>query len=359
MTYLQKTFLILAGLLLFSSNLPTAQAQELESIRLRPAIIEEPVEAGQTFNAVIDATNLGSGSKTFYILIRDIKGLAEDGKPIFAVKGESTGYEISDWVKIPSDQIVLGSNQTRKINMSIVVPSNATPGSHFGALFVSADPSLPQDTGLGVGYQVGSIISLRVKGDVIEEGSIREFRTDKTIYGKPNVNFLTKVENRGNAVLRPRGPIEITNFFGKKVATITMNDSAGAVLPKTDRTFSVNWDHDGFAFGRYEAVMGLIYGDEARSTITASTTFWVLPTKAILWIAGIILALLLIVFVVIKLIVRRKLKQLGVQQSGGRRKAPGYVGAVQDLTIRRLVILSGGLVVLILALLAALFFAFA
>lgn len=359
MNYLQKTFLILAGLLLFTSNIPTAQAQQLESIRLLPALIEEPVEAGQTFNAAIDVTNLGNTSKTFYILIRDIKGLAEDGKPVFADKGESTGYEISDWVRIPSDQIVLGSNQTRKINMSIVVPSNATPGSHFGALFISANPVLPEDTGIGVGYQVGSIISLRVKGDVIEEGSIREFRTDKIIYGSPSVNFLAKVENRGNAVLRPRGPVEITNFFGKNVATITMNDGGGAVLPKTDRTFSVNWATDGFAFGRYEAVMGLVYGEEARSTITASTTFWVLPAKAILWIAGIILALLSLVFVAIKLIVRRKLKQLGVQQSGGRRKAPGYVGAVQDLTIRRLVMISGGLVVLILILLAALFFAFA
>lgn len=359
MNYLVKTLLLFAGLTLFAGNVSSARAQELESIRLRPALIEEPVEAGQTFDAALDVTNLGSESKVFYILIKDIKGLADDGKPIFADKGESTGYEISDWVRIPAEQIALGANQTRKLNLSIVVPAAATPGSHFGALFISANPVLPEDTGVGIGYQVGSIISLRVNGDVVEEGLIREFRTDKTIYGTPDVNFLAKVENRGNAVLRPRGPIEITNFFGKKVATIIMNDGGGAVLPKTDRTFRVNWTTDGFAFGRYEAVMGLVYGDEERSTISANTTFWVLPTKAILWIAGIILGLLAAVFVIVKLIVRRKLKQLGMQQSGGRRKAPGYVGAVQDLTIRRLVMVSGGLVVLILILLAALFFAFA
>lgn len=361
MTYLKKTLFIIAGLTLFlgSLNVSTTSAQELDSIRLQPALIEQPVEPGESLVASVDATNLSSASKTFYILIRDIKGLAEDGKPIFADVGESTGFEISDWISVPSDQISLATGQTKKVQFTVSVPQNATPGSHFGALFISANPVLPKDTGIGIGYQVGSIVSLRVKGDVVEEGSIREFRTDNMIYGTPNVNFITKVQNRGNAVLRPRGPIEITNILGKKVATITMNDSGGAVLPKTDRTYQVNWNYDGLAFGRYEAVMGLVYGDDARSTISASTTFWVLPAKAILWIAGLTLLLLLLVSFIIKVIVRRKLKQLGVQSSGVKRKAPGYVGTMQDLSLKRLVAASAILVIFILVLLALLFFMFA
>jgi hypothetical protein len=160
---------------------------------------------------------------------------------------------------------------------------------------------------------------LRVAGDVVEEAMLREFRTDKKIYGKAEVNFITKVENLGNVIVKPRGPVDITNMFGKKVATLKMNEPAGAILPKEVRRFETLWQDSGLAFGKYEAVMSLGYGEDGIKTISAATGFWVLPGKLIGFTLGGIVVLFLLIFVAVKLYVKRKLGHLSQPTSSAVR----------------------------------------
>jgi len=131
-------------------------------------------------------------------------------------EGEETGFEITAWIKIPTDPITIAAGETKEIPFSIEVPSGAAPGGHFGGIFLSLTPERPKETGVGVGFQVGTIINLRISGDVFEEARIREFRTDRAMYSTPDVTFITRVENVGNVLIRPRGPLEITDFFWKE-----------------------------------------------------------------------------------------------------------------------------------------------
>jgi len=310
---LGRNKIVFLGIFFFSAvfgNLQNARAEELVGIKMQPSIIEERADLGQTYSWTLRATNVGAKTQEFYVVKRDISGLSEEGRPTFANTGEKTGLELAAWIEIASGPITIAPGETKDMPFSITVPRNASPGAHLGSIFLSSEPVRPETTGIGIGYQVATIISLRVAGDIAEEAMLREFRTDKIIYGKPEVNFITKIENLGNVIVKPRGPVEITNMFGKKVATLKMNESAGAVLPKEVRKFETLWQDNGLAFGKYEAVMSLGYGEDGRKTISAALGFWVLPGKLIGFTLGGIAFLFLLIFVAVKLYVKRKLGHL-------------------------------------------------
>ena len=91
----------LTALILAGSSLPEfllVKAQEISGVKIQPAIIEQRIDPGQTFNSKIKVTNISSESRIFYVIKRDIRTLSEQGSPIFAVEGEPTGFEISSWI---------------------------------------------------------------------------------------------------------------------------------------------------------------------------------------------------------------------------------------------------------------------
>lgn len=296
-------------LFVWFSVLPV-RAQEATGLKVQPAIIEERVDPGQVFSSTLSAANLGSDTKTFYIIKRDISGISPTGAPIFAGEEEKTGFEVSSWIKVSQESITIAPGQTKKIPFSVEIPKDASSGGHFGGIFLSLAPERPEETGIGIGYQVGTIISLQISGEIFEEAQIREFRTNRMIYSRPEVTFITRVENNGNVLVRPRGPLEITDFFEKKVATLRINDAGAAVLPKTTRQFETSWQGEGLAFGRYQAVMSLVYGQDERKTISRTLSFWILPLNIILPVAGGIFGLILLVFILVRLHIRRKLREI-------------------------------------------------
>lgn len=321
---LDRKKILLLGVFLFGvifGNLPNARAEELVGVKMSPSIIEERADAGQTYSWTLRATNVGAKTQELYVIKRDISGLSEEGKPVFADFGEKTGLELVAWVQIAPGPFTIAPGETKDIPFSIAIPSGASSGAHLGSVFLASEPVRPETSGIGIGYQVATIISLRIAGDVTEEVMLREFRTDKKIYGKPEVNFITRVENLGNVIVKPRGPIDITNMLGKKVATLKMNEPAGAVLPNEVRRFETLWQDNGLAFGKYEAVMSLGYGEDGRKTISAALAFWILPRQLIGLVLGGLLLLFLLIFIAVKLYVRRQLRNFSQKnsqnQSGG------------------------------------------
>ena len=341
------------------------QAQEASGLKVQPAIIEEKANPGQTFSSALSATNLSSETKTFYIVRRDINGLSPSGAPIFAGEEEKTGSEVSSWIKVSQESIAIAPGQTKRISFSVEIPKDASPGGHFGGIFLSSAPKRPEETGIGIGYQVGTIVSLQISGEIFEEAQIREFSTDRMIYSRPEVTFIARVENVGNVLVRPRGPLEITDFFDKKVATLNMNDSGAAALPKSTRQFEASWQGEGLTFGRYQAVMSLVYGQEERKTISRTLSFWILPLNIILPVAGGILGLILLVFVLIKLYIRRKLREIrgatenAVHQSRSDTIEREFLHFKKGVSSSRLAVITVVLLVFTLFFLMVLFFFFA
>jgi hypothetical protein len=310
------------------------RAQEVESIKLQPATIEQKINPGESFSSKIRITNLSSRSETYNIFVDDIDGIAGNGQPIFSDNHTQTGYELSTWVKLSKNSITLPSGAALDVLFTVVAPKDANPGSHFGAIFASVEPGAANENGATVGYRVGTIISLHVSGEVTETADIRSFSSGKRLYGKPEASFEIVVENSGNTIVRPRGPLTIEDGGGKNVGTVMINNDAAAVLPNTKRTFSVSWNDEAFRFGKYTAVASLGYGLDAQRTISASLSFWVLPMNVLGPLVGGLALFSLLLVVGVRMYIRKKMREAGVTS------APRAKGAFGPLLFAGIIVFS-------------------
>jgi hypothetical protein len=350
-------FLSVLTVLMSVGLVSSVQAQSPEGIQLNPAVIEEKADPGQTFTFTLRVTNIADVEKTFYLVTQDIKGIDDRGAPQFSDDTEPTVYSMSSWVVLPQESVTLKGQETKALPITVRVPATASPGSHFGGVFLDARPPKLRTIGAGVGIRVGSIVSLRISGDVKEEARIREFSTSRLVYGTPSVTFETKVEALGNTLVRPEGFIEITDIFGKQVGNIRVNEEKAAVFPENDRTFLTAWEYDRFAFGRYQALATIVYGEEDRKTISRATSFWILPLKPILITLTSLLAVILFIYVMVRRYIRNKLRELGIvpgKQAGG----DAYTRRYQK-SLSRLMAISVSLLLFSVFLLVVLFLMFA
>jgi hypothetical protein len=295
---------------------PHAFAQEA-GVSISPAIIDETLDPGVLKQYAFTVKNLNDFEQTYYLFTRNISGVKDGGVPIFAeASAERAGYELIEWVTLSKDSITLPAGATEEVTLSMQVPANATPGSHFGGVFVSVDAPEIERSGAAVGYQVANIISIRVAGDADENANIRQFSTDRYFHGSKNVDFSVRIENTGNVLVKPVGPLEVFNMLGQKVDTILFNESQGSVFPKSIREYNFNWTSEGTGFGRYEAVISPGYGDVgAKQTMSSTVSFWVMPMNIILPALGVLATILLITFIFVRMYIRRTLAHL----SGGTR----------------------------------------
>jgi len=294
--------------------LPISLFADSEGIQISPALFEERVDAGKTYDFSLKVRNTSALDKTYYLSVKDIKSVDNAGRPTFAEAGEPTDYDLSGWVTLKTESVTLTPGATETVDFTVAIPSDATPGSHFGGVFLTTEPPRLREIGTAVGVSVGSLLSLRISGEAIENARLREFSTTKLIYNGLPIAFDTGMENLGNTLLRPTGFIEIVNMFGTEVANLKVNESNAGLFPKAERAFNVVWESDDFQFGRYQAVLSLVYGDDVRKTVSATTSFWVLPLKPIAGVLGSILGVLLVLYILVKVYIARTLSAMGVSR---------------------------------------------
>ncbi len=315
MNLFKATSLVLFFVLLIPN---VTLAQSSAGISINRATIEAAADPGEVINEEIEITNLSDKEQLYYIFARDIVGVRDGNAPEFAKPGqELTGFELSTWLDLPSEPITLPAGGKKNLQFTINIPDNATPGSHFGGVFVSVEPPKFREIGASVGYDVASIVSIRISGDATVSAQIREFSTEKIIHGSTDVKFNVRIQNTGTVLVRPTGPLEVFNMFGRRVHTATFNDTEAGVFPGTIRDFTQSWADENPGFGRYQAVLALVYeADGGNRTIDATVSFWILPMKIIGPALIILVVLLLVSYFAVRLYVRRAVQQI----SGARRQ---------------------------------------
>lgn len=350
-----RTFLLsfIFSVILVLSNVSLTQAQEGSGIGIKPATIEDAAQPGEVKEYTVGVSNLSDTTQTYYVFTRDITGVQPGGVPLYADEGaEKTGYELTQWVTLGVDEVTVEPGEEYPLNVKIEVPEFATPGSHFGGVFISLTPPKLRSTGAAIGYQVANIISIRVAGDAVVNAQIRQFSTGNYIYGESKVDFNARIENKGTVLVRPIGPLEVHNMFGKRVAILTFNEGKAAVFPGVTRDdFDIVWEDEGPGFGRYQAVLSLVYGDQGRqSTISSTVSFWILPMNIILPALGVLAFLLLTVYITVKVYIRNKLNMAsgGSQRiARNRRRNNGGMSALLLVAVVMLAVTALFLIILL------------
>lgn len=340
---------VLAVILGAFTVLPQLASAQGAGVSISPATIEETLEPSAQKSYTISVTNLDSKEQVYYLYTRNISGVRDGGVPVFAkTNTERTGYELVDWITLPTNQITIPGGEKVSIDFSIDVPADAAC-SHFGGIFFSVDPPEIQNSGAAVGYQVANIISLRVSGDCIEQANIRQFSTDKYLNGSQNIDFTVRIENTGSVLVRPTGPLEIFNMLGNKVGDVTFNPDKSAVFPNGEREYvDLNWTGDSVGFGRYEAILSPSYGDTgAYKTMSSTVTFWILPMNIIGPALGVLLVLLLIVFISVRVYIKRSLAHLNYGRRVIQRRRKGGSSEVLLLSVVMLTVVGLFMIVLL------------
>ena len=347
------TIAAVLSVMIFGLYSPLAHADS-SSVKVRPAIIEDVLTPGRTFSSTIQITNLNDKPQTYYFQKSDISGMNDQGQPILAgsqssASQPSASYELASWIQLPADTVTLAANQTKDFPFQIVTPIGASPGGHFAVVFVSTAPPKIDTTGSSLGYEVGTILSMQIAGQANDNAMLYEFRTDKVIYGSPNVTFTTRVQNNGNTLVRPIGSIQIIDMFGKTDATIDVNDSNAGIFPNTIRDFTNTWQGSSLSFGKYKVLISLAYGpDGDRNTISSTLSFWVLPVKILVPAILIILLLVSIIVISVRVYVNRQLQPVRTSQGRSAARtsaelAPPSYGKI----IARVLWITVGIVILI------------
>lgn len=325
-TFRKLIFRLITFLIIISSFLGgtpfgyAAGSEDGLSLSITPPLFQLDIGSGEFWSSTLKIVNINSYDLTVYASVVDFESTGEEGKGKFTPvlnDSQSGPLSLAQWISITKDQIIIPKEKSVDVPFTVQVPENVEPGGHYAAILIgtqSLDAEQTKGPVLQVSTFVSSLLFVRIKGDVREEGMIREFSTEKQFYQEPNVKIALRFENTGNVHLKPQGEIVIYNMQGKIKQKIPVNEGKdfGNILPQSVRKFDYTWegDEDTFEIGRYKSVVTLSYGSESHKNISQETYFWIIPLKPVLTALGILVFLSLIIILMIRLYIKKTIKNL-------------------------------------------------
>lgn len=309
----------LATLILLFSSMPALAQTAGQGLEISPPLVEINANPGQVVTFDLRLRNITKGTLVATPEINDFVAQGEDGQPkllLGQTSGENDPYSVKGWVSaLNSFTIVPQEIKTSKITLS--VPKDASPGGHYGVVrFTAVAPEL-KDTGVALSASIGSLILVKVSGNVVEKGKIQEFYVTHngvrgSMFEGGTVGFVERIKNEGNVHFKPVGTVRVTNAFGKQVGVVTVNAAGGNVLPNSTRKFSQDLGKKRL-FGLYHAEVNIQYNGK---NLSDTTSFWVIPYRMIAIAIGILLLLFVLIRKGLKFYANRAVNRAMSGQAG-------------------------------------------
>lgn len=296
--------------LLFSFTLPSVASAAGNGLRVSPVRSDATIDVGKTKTVNITVTNITTESADFMAIINDFTASAdESGQPAIILNPDqfAANHSLKRYIKdIPS--FTLAAGQQKIVPVLITIPANAAGGGYYGAVRFAPTAADGDNRTVTLAGSVGSLILVKVPGDIKSQMSIvsfdaREGDTAKSLFfNHTKISSVVRFQNQGNIQEQPFGKVLLKNRSGKVLAQYEVNnaDSRGNVLPDSIRKFNTKLDKVG-SFGMFKLEGNFGYGTTGQ-LMSASTTFYVVPTSFILVFVGLILLVLFLVFVLPRLI---------------------------------------------------------
>lgn len=308
-TYLpNKKTLVSAFLLLLALNykLPAVLAQDTTSsafgLTAIPPRLEIEGKPGESITRTIRVRNESATTKILNTAVKDFVVLDNKGTPvrIESLPEGTNKWALSPWTQVSPINHQIKPGETKAMTITVIIPDNATPGAHYAVvLHTPTNETTINASGSAVTPEVGTLVYLRIPGDVKEEA--------RAMFDVPRfqefgpVNFKTTIVNTSDIHVAPAGQIEVTDLLSRKF--LVKFDGAN-IFPESSRVFTSTLDQK-WLFGRFKAELVATYGSKGQ-LLNSVAYFWVLPVR-------LILALLTIIFLVvaISLILRSPTKGNG------------------------------------------------
>lgn len=252
-------------LLAFMPSVSLAAAPPGENITASPTQISVTLTPGSTTKGQATIINDGDKSYAFKTYVAPYRVSGEDYDQSFSRAAGAS--DPSDWIKVDIKPVTLAPRQSVVVPYSITVPAGTGGGGYYATLFYETLPRATAGSGVATTQRVGSVVYMRVEGEIIERGRIESFKAPFFQPGPP-VAVELRMRNDGNVHYTAEIDELITDVFGhEKYRTKVVRK----VLPQTTRRFDLAWQKAP-AFGLFKV------GGEVRYLNQRST----LPTRYVL-----------------------------------------------------------------------------
>ncbi|MCD5375044.1 DUF916 domain-containing protein, partial [Candidatus Gracilibacteria bacterium] len=135
-----------------------------------PIKYELTLAPGESITLPMSIRNNGTGTVTMPTATSDFTSSGLGGTPKFVRKSELVfpDQQLSTWITIDDSSLTVSAGEEVTTNFTIDVPTTATPGGHYGAVFFKRESGALSTSGnIGIDVDYGIIILLNVSGSII------------------------------------------------------------------------------------------------------------------------------------------------------------------------------------------------
>src|SRR5690348_4078168 len=175
---------VAASLLLAVSTPIFAQTSiSASKISISPVTFNLTANAGDSLKEVITVRNDAASTQTVTISAENFVAVGEEGQ--VGLTEDTTSFTLAKWINFGQTKYALKSGEQAQVPFNINVPMNAEPGGHYASVYAQVTPGNPgESSGSAVGQKIGSLVLLRVAGNVKEAASVASFSNAKIVPGK-------------------------------------------------------------------------------------------------------------------------------------------------------------------------------
>lgn len=310
---------LLFTMLAVMAAIPLAHAEDVPSdfnLQITPSPLVTTVKPGTKSQVELKIRNGSSGTEKLKIEAQSFTYNSDNGR----ITLEDSSSPVASWVSFSAPKFTTQTGQWFTETVTFNVPQTAGFSYSF-ALVVSRQSNPKPITG---GRLIKGSVAVFTLVNVDRPGAKSslqavQFTSQKHLYEYLPATLHVRLRNTGNTIVQPYGNIFVQrgSNSAKPLATLTLNQTKGYILPSTERTFTADWN-DGFAtyqttqtngansthfsvdwsklshfrIGRYTAKLVAVYNDGQHDVpIEGTISFWVVPWRAILAFLAIVTGL--------------------------------------------------------------------
>lgn len=316
-------FLLLFGTVTLVYGLSQAVAQQTGiNLTASPTSYDLVTTPGTTLNEKVRIRNNTDSPVNLKV---ELKKLVADATGQITLQDFQKGDDYAQWISVQNASFSAQPKEWSDIPFTLTVPQQAA-FSYYWALLVSVESQKSQintpQTKITGAVAIPVLLAIRRNG-LVFSGSIASFKTSNQFYEYLPVDFSLTFKNSGNVHIKPRGNIFITDWTGKQIDSIGINDAQANVLPGSVRTYTSLWNNgfitledkieDGkivtdakgnpqkqlkihfdkllnFRIGKYTATaLVVVSGDKRDYSFEQTVNFYVFPWKIVLGIIAFVL----------------------------------------------------------------------
>jgi hypothetical protein len=206
---------------------------------------------------------------------------------------------VTSWVEITRGRIDILPDETIEIPLDVKVHPYAEAGEyHVFVGFVEAKKRFLAEEVAMSGDADGVILKITIGDERTDSMRITSMTVDRFVTSDDEREVMITVENAGEITSAPQGELIFYDSRGREVVAMPVNTAGENIAPATQKTFAVAIPMD-TELGRFKANVNLVYGENQRASLYDTTSFYLLPLPYLIALAGLLLSLMVLLFVLL------------------------------------------------------------